>query len=79
MPKLQDVLKSGALGVGAAALARDPDMLKNFGVLGNAAARSFEDEEKAKLQAAQSGVPMKKGGVARGWGKARGARKAQVY
>jgi len=65
MPKISDVLKSGALGVGAAALAKNPELLRGFGVLGNVAANSLENREEEKLrmaQAAQTGAPMKKGG-----------------
>ena len=35
MGKFSDVMKSGVLGLGTAALARNPKMLRGFGVLGN--------------------------------------------
>lgn len=72
MANIGDVLKSGALGLGTAALARNPETLRGFGLAGNLAANVLEDkdeEEKKKRQAAtartagQAGMPgMKKGG-----------------
>jgi hypothetical protein len=42
---MKKILESGLLGVGTAALAKNPEMLKGFGVLGNLAARSIEREK----------------------------------
>ena len=56
---MRDALKSGALGVGPAILAKNPDLLRGFGVVGNVMAEDIQDrdEEKKRQQAG-----MKKGG-----------------
>jgi hypothetical protein len=56
---MRDALKSGVLGVGPAILAKNPDLLRGFGVVGNVMAEDIEDrdEEKKRQQAG-----MKKGG-----------------
>jgi hypothetical protein len=56
---MRDALKSGALGIGPAILAKNPDLLRGFGVVGNVMAEDIEDrdEEKKRQQAG-----MKKGG-----------------
>ena len=66
---LKDLAKSGALGLGTALIAKNPDMLRGMGLIGGAVANKLEDrEEKKRLQAeaAAAGVPvqpgMKKGG-----------------
>ncbi len=67
MAKARDILGSGALGVLPAVLAKNPEGLQAFGLLGNLAYNKFgkekDDEEKAKVAtpgAAPTG--MKKGG-----------------
>jgi hypothetical protein len=80
MPKISDLMASGVGGVLPMLMARD---YKKQQALDAAAAAEAEAAKAA--QAASVGnvgavaKPMKKGGAARGWGKARGARKAQVY
>ena len=66
---MKDILQSGALGIGTAALAKNPDLMRGFGLLGNVAANKLEDREEEKKKAAmaaQTGAPaqpgMKKGG-----------------
>lgn len=66
---MKDILQSGALGIGTAALAKNPDLMRGFGLLGNVAANKLEDREEKKKKdamAAQTGAPaqpgMKKGG-----------------
>ena len=60
-------IESGMLGLGPAILARNPETLRGFGVLGNLAANELEDrkEDKAR-QAAMAAQPaeagMRKGG-----------------
>jgi hypothetical protein len=78
-PKIPELLAaSGVGGVLPMMMARD---YKKQQALDAAA----EAEAAKAAQAASVGnvgavaKPMKKGGAARGWGKARGARKAQVY
>lgn len=51
MGKFSDILKSGALGIGTAALARNPKLLRGFGVLGNVAANQIENREEDKKRA----------------------------
>lgn len=51
MGKFSDILKSGALGIGTAALARNPKMLRGFGALGNVAANQIENREEDKKRA----------------------------
>jgi len=51
MGKLSDVMKSGVLGLGTAALARNPKMLRGFGALGNVAANQIENREEDKKRA----------------------------
>jgi hypothetical protein len=51
MGKFSDVLKSGALGIGTAVLARNPKMLRGFGALGNVAANQIENREEDKKRA----------------------------
>lgn len=51
MGKFSDVMKSGVLGLGTAALARNPKMLRGFGVLGNVAANQIENREDDKKRA----------------------------
>jgi hypothetical protein len=71
----KDIAKSGALGLGTALIAKNPDMLRGLGLVGNIAANKLEDrEEKKRREAemaaagmvpAQGGaapMPMKKGG-----------------
>jgi hypothetical protein len=78
MPKISDLMASGVGGILPMMMARD---YKKQQALDAAA----EAEAAKAAQAASVGnvgavaKPMKKGGAARGWGKARGARKAQVY
>jgi hypothetical protein len=70
MAKARDILKSGALGLGPALMAKNPDMMRGFGLLGNLAANKMEDRDERKRQAAMMGMPtpdaaapaMKKGG-----------------
>ena len=64
MPKARDILGSGALGLGPAILAKNPEMLRGFGVLGNLAANKLDDREEEKdKQAAMGAQPgMRKGG-----------------
>ena len=51
MGKFSDVMKSGVLGLGTAALARNPKMLRGFGALGNVAANQIENREDDKKRA----------------------------
>ena len=66
MANIGDIMKSGALGIGTAALARNPEMLKNFGLAGNLIADEAADREEKKRKAAMEGAPhqpgMRKGG-----------------
>ena len=59
-------IESGMLGLGPAILARNPEMLRGFGVLGNLAANKLEDREEDKARqaaaAAQPAPGMRKGG-----------------
>ena len=66
---LKDLAKSGALGLGTALIAKNPDMLRGMGLIGGAVANKLEDREDKKrreAEAAAAGVPvqpgMKKGG-----------------
>ena len=66
---MKDILKSGALGLGTAALAKNPEMLRGFGLVGNLAANKMDDREEKKrneaMLAAKDKKPttaMKKGG-----------------
>ena len=66
MAKARDIFGSGALGVLPAVLAKNPEGLKAFGLLGNLAYNKLDDREEKKRQAAL-GMPettpaMKKGG-----------------
>lgn len=65
MAKARDILGSGALGIGPAILAKNPEMLQGFGLLGNLAYNKFgkekEDEEKPAIPDATQPA-MKKGG-----------------
>lgn len=67
MAKARDILASGALGLGPALLAKNPEGLQAFGLLGNLAYNKFgkekDDEEKATI-ATPDAKPtgMKKGG-----------------
>jgi hypothetical protein len=57
---MKKLLESGALGLGTAALAQNPELLRGFGVVGNIAANKMDDREEKKKSA---GTPaMKKGG-----------------
>jgi hypothetical protein len=68
----KDIAKSGALGAGAALVAKNPDMLRGMGLIGGAVANKLEDREEKKRREAEmaAGVqpqgaapmPMKKGG-----------------
>jgi hypothetical protein len=67
----KDIAKSGALGLGTALIAKNPDMLRGLGLVGNIAANKLDDREEKKrreAEAAAAGVqpaapmPMKKGG-----------------
>ena len=60
--KIKDVLGSGALGLGTAALARNPELLRGFGVLGNVAANKLDDRDEEKKAAMGTMPTMKKGG-----------------
>ena len=61
---MKKLLESGALGIGTAALAKNPEMLRGFGLLGNVAANKMDDREEKKKAAAAAGAPaMKKGGM----------------
>jgi hypothetical protein len=61
---MKKLLESGALGIGTAALAKNPEMLRGFGLLGNVAANKMDDREEKKKAAAAAKVPaMKKGGM----------------
>jgi hypothetical protein len=42
---MKDILKSGVLGLGTAALANNPEMLRGFGLVGNLAADKMDDRE----------------------------------
>lgn len=57
MGKFSDVMKSGVLGLGTAALARNPKMLRGFGVLGNVAANQIENREEDKKRAESAAKP----------------------
>ena len=69
---LKDLAKSGALGLGTALIAKNPDMLRGMGLIGGAVANKLEDREERKRReaemAAMGGAPvvpqpgMKKGG-----------------
>jgi hypothetical protein len=67
----KDIAKSGSLGLGTALIAKNPDMLRGLGLVGNIAANKLDDREEKKrreAEAAAAGVqpaapmPMKKGG-----------------
>ena len=71
----KDIAKSGALGLGASLIAKNPDMLRGMGLVGNIAANKLEDREEKKRreaeaaaagmvpgQGGQAPMPMKKGG-----------------
>ena len=68
----KDIAKSGALGLGASLIAKNPDMLRGMGLVGNIAANKIEDREEKKRREAEMaaagaapapGTPtMKKGG-----------------
>jgi hypothetical protein len=49
---MKDILKSGVLGLGTAALANNPEMLRGFGLVGNLAADKMDDREKKKRKEA---------------------------
>jgi hypothetical protein len=69
---LKDMMKAGALGVGASLAAKNPDFLRSLGIAGNYAANKLEDREERKRREAEAaaagaapapGTPtMKKGG-----------------
>jgi hypothetical protein len=69
---LKDIAKSGALGVGTALAAKNPDFLRSLGLVGGYAANKLEDREEKKRREAEMaeagvapapGTPtMKKGG-----------------
>jgi hypothetical protein len=59
---MKKLLESGALGLGTAVLAKNPEMLRGFGVLGNVAANKMEDREEKKKAAGEPATGMKKGG-----------------
>jgi hypothetical protein len=70
----KDIAKSGALGLGTALIAKNPDMLRGLGLVGNIAANKIDDREERKRREAQSAgmipdqggaapMPMKKGGM----------------
>ena len=68
--KLKDFVKSGGLGVLPAAIARDPNVARPFGLLGMAYAdQKADDEAERQAAVAQAGqVPaMKKGGKVKGY------------
>ena len=71
----KDIAKSGALGLGTALIAKNPDMLRGLGLVGNIAANKLDDREEKKRreaeaaaagmvsgQGGQAPMPMKKGG-----------------
>jgi hypothetical protein len=68
----KDVMKAGALGVGTALAAKNPDFLRSLGLVGGYAANKLEDREEKKRREAEMAaagaapaVPqpgMKKGG-----------------
>jgi hypothetical protein len=68
----KDIAKSGALGLGTALIAKNPDMLRGLGLVGGYAANKLEDREERKRREAEMAaagvapaVPqpgMKKGG-----------------
>jgi hypothetical protein len=71
----KDIAKSGALGLGTALIAKNPDMLRGLGLVGNIAANKLDDREEKKrreaeaaaagmvpAQGGQAPMPMKKGG-----------------
>jgi hypothetical protein len=66
MAKARDILGSGALGIGPALLAKNPSMLKGFGLLGNLAYDKFgrKKEDGAPMDPAEAAAmpAMKKGG-----------------
>jgi hypothetical protein len=72
---LKDMMKAGALGVGASLAAKNPDMLRGLGLVGGYAANKLEDREERKRREAEAAaagmvpaqggaapMPMKKGG-----------------
>jgi hypothetical protein len=69
---MKDLMKSGALGLGTAALAKNPEMLRGFGLVGNIAANKMDDREDKKRNEAMKAAAateekkpttaMKKGG-----------------
>ena len=76
MAKARDILKGGALGAIPALLAKNPDGLRGFGLLGNLAANKLDDREEKKRKAAMAGMPaaaaepaMKKGGKVKKYAK----------
>jgi hypothetical protein len=60
---MKKILESGALGLGTAVLAKNPDLLRGFGVLGNVAANKLDDKDKEKEAEAAAASGMKKGGM----------------
>ena len=67
---MKDILKSGVLGLGTAALANNPEMLRGFGLVGKLAADKMDDREKKKRKEAMLAAEdkilttvMKKGGA----------------
>ena len=71
----KDIAKSGALGLGTALIAKNPDMLRGLGLVGNIAANKIDDREEKKRREAEAAaagmvpaqggaapMPMKKGG-----------------
>ena len=79
MAKARDILGSGALGVLPAVLAKNPEGLQAFGLLGNLAYDKLEDREEKKRMAAM-GMPettpaMKKGGKVKKYAKGGSASK----
>jgi hypothetical protein len=57
---MKDILKSGVLGLGTAALANNPEMLRGFGLVGNLAADKMDDREEKKRKEAMLAAKDKK-------------------
>lgn len=79
MAKARDILGSGALGVLPAVLAKNPEGLKAFGLLGNLAYNKLDDREEKKNKMAlglpETAPAMKKGGKVKKYAKGGSASK----
>ena len=64
MAKARDILGSGLLGIGPAVLAKNPEGMKAFGLLGNLAYDKFGKKKKdgTPMTPAEEATAMKKGG-----------------